>query len=39
MMPVVSRLHISSLLCGVGLLLAFALAPTVFPNPLFRVAM
>jgi signal transduction histidine kinase len=39
MMPVVSRLHISSLLCGVGLLLAYALAPTVFPNPLFRVAM
>jgi len=36
---VVSRLHISSLLSGVGLLLAFALAPAVFPNPFFRVAM
>jgi signal transduction histidine kinase len=35
----VSRLQISSLLCGVGLLLAFALAPVVFPNPFFRVAM
>ena len=35
----VSRLHISSLLSGVGLLLAFALAPAVFPNPFFRVAM
>ncbi|HEX7424794.1 MAG TPA: HAMP domain-containing sensor histidine kinase [Terriglobales bacterium] len=34
-----SRLQISSLLCGVGLLLAFALAPVVFPNPFFRVAM
>lgn len=31
--------HISSLLCGVGLLLAFALAPAVFPSPFFRVAM
>ena len=39
MMPVVSRLNISSLLCGVGLLLAFALAPAVFPTPSFRVAM
>src|SRR5208282_4370653 len=36
---VVSRLHISSLLTGVGLLLAFALASAVFPNPSFRVAM
>ena len=35
----VSRLHISSLLTGVGLLLAFALASAVFPNPSFRVAM
>ena len=35
----VSRPHISLLLCGVGLLLAFALAPVVFPSPLFRVAM
>ncbi|HKM85212.1 MAG TPA: HAMP domain-containing sensor histidine kinase [Terriglobales bacterium] len=34
-----SRLHISSLLTGVGLLLAFALASAVFPNPSFRVAM
>ena len=34
-----SRSHISSLLCGVGLLLAFALAPVVFPSPFFRVAM
>ena len=31
--------HISSLRCGVGLLLAFALAPAVFPSPFFRVAM
>jgi signal transduction histidine kinase len=35
----VSRLQISALLCGVGLLLAFALAPAVFPSPFFRVAM
>jgi len=35
----VSRLHISSLLCGIVLLLAFALAPALFPSPLFRVAM
>jgi len=35
----VSRLHISSLFCGVSLLLAFALAPAVFPSPFFRVAM
>ena len=34
-----SRLQISALLCGVGLLLAFALAPVVFPSPFFRVAM
>ena len=34
-----SRLQISALLCGVGLLLAFALAPAVFPSPFFRVAM
>ena len=34
-----SRLHIAALLCGVGLLLAFALAPAVFPNPFVRVAM
>ena len=34
-----SRLHISSLFSGVGLLLAFALAPAVFPQPLFRVAL
>jgi len=34
----VSRLQISSLLCGVGLLLAFVLAPVVFPSPFFRVA-
>ena len=33
-----SRLQISSLLCGVGLLLAFVLAPVVFPSPFFRVA-
>ena len=39
MISVVSRPHISLLLCGVGLLLAFALAPVVFPSPLFRVAM
>jgi len=34
-----SRPHISALVCGVGLLVAFALAPAVFPNPNFRVAM
>jgi len=34
----VSRLQISSLLCGVGLLLAFVLVPVVFPSPFFRVA-
>jgi signal transduction histidine kinase len=34
-----SRPHISALVCGVGLLVAFALAPTAFPNPFFRVAM
>ena len=39
MMGAVSRPQISSLLFGVGLLLAFALAPAVFPNPFFRVAM
>ena len=33
-----SRLQISSLLCGVGLLLAFVLVPVVFPSPFFRVA-
>jgi signal transduction histidine kinase len=36
---VVSRNNISSLSCGIGLLLAFALAPMVFPSPFFRVAM
>ena len=35
----VSGRHISSLLFGVGLLLAFAAAPAVFPNPFFRVVM
>jgi signal transduction histidine kinase len=35
----VSRLQISSLLCGVGILLIFALAPAVSPNPFFRTAM
>ena len=34
-----SRPHISALVCGVGLLVAFALAPSVFPNPYFRLAM
>jgi signal transduction histidine kinase len=34
---VVSRLNLSALIYGVGLLLAFALAPTVFPSPFFRV--
>ncbi len=34
-----SRPHISWLRWGVGLLLAFVLAPVVFPSPLFRVAM
>src|ERR1019366_5760499 len=33
-----SRPHISALVCGVGLLVGFALAPAVFPNPFFRVA-
>src|SRR5712692_10366450 len=36
---VVSRLHISSLLGGVGLLLALFLVPVVFPSPFLRVAM
>jgi signal transduction histidine kinase len=35
----VSRNQISALLWGAGLLLAFALAPGIFPNPFFRVAM
>jgi signal transduction histidine kinase len=35
----VSRFRISSLLFGVALLLAFALAPLVFPGSFFRVAM
>jgi signal transduction histidine kinase len=39
MMPMVSRLDISSLLGGVGLLLAYAVAPILFPSPSFRVAM
>jgi signal transduction histidine kinase len=30
---------IPALLCGVGLLLAFVLAPVVFPSPFFRIAM
>ncbi len=34
----VSRLHISSLLGGVGLLLALFLVPAVFPSPFLRVA-
>ena len=34
-----SRFHISAVACGVGLLLAFALAPTIFPAPFFRVVM
>ena len=34
-----SRFHKSALLSAVGLLLAFAVAPLVFPNPAFRVAM
>jgi len=38
MMKRVSRLQIPALLCGVGLLLAFALAPVVFPSPFLRVA-
>jgi signal transduction histidine kinase len=36
---VVTRLHISAPVCGVGLLLAFALAPAVFPDPFFSKAM
>jgi signal transduction histidine kinase len=39
MMQAVSRLQISSLLGGVGLLLVFALAPVMFPNPFFRLVM
>jgi signal transduction histidine kinase len=35
----VSLRPIPAILCGVGLLLAFALAPAVFPNPFFRTAM
>ena len=34
----VSRLHISSLLSGVGLLLVFFLVPAAFPSPFLRVA-
>ncbi len=34
-----SRNHISSLVAGIGLLLAFAVAPLVFPSPFFSVAM
>jgi signal transduction histidine kinase len=34
----VARIHISAPVCGIGLLLAFALAPVIFPNPAFRVA-
>ena len=33
----VSRLNLSALVYGVGLLLAFAVAPVVFPSPFFRV--
>jgi signal transduction histidine kinase len=36
---VVSRSQISPLVCGVGLLLAFALAPALFPGAMFRLAM
>jgi signal transduction histidine kinase len=35
----VTRLHISAPICGIGVLLAFALAPAIFPNPAFQVAM
>jgi signal transduction histidine kinase len=35
----VTRLHISAPVCGIGILLAFALAPAIFPNPAFQVAM
>jgi signal transduction histidine kinase len=35
----VSRFHKSALLSATGLLLAFALAPLIFPNSAFRVAM
>ncbi|HEY1217913.1 MAG TPA: hypothetical protein VGF03_03170, partial [Bryobacteraceae bacterium] len=34
-----SKPHISALVCGIGLLVTFALAPSVSPNPFFRVAM
>jgi signal transduction histidine kinase len=39
MMQSVSRLQISALLSGAGLFLCFVLAPAVFPNPYFRLAM
>jgi signal transduction histidine kinase len=39
MIQCVSRLHISSLLCGAAFLLAFALLPAAFHNPFFRVAL
>jgi signal transduction histidine kinase len=35
----VSRTHISTLFGGIAVLLAFAVAPLIFPNPDFRVAM
>jgi signal transduction histidine kinase len=35
----VSRFHISALVGAVGLLLAFAVAPTVIHNPFFRITM
>jgi len=34
----VSRTNIKPLFFGIALLLAFGLAPLVFPNPFFRVA-
>jgi signal transduction histidine kinase len=36
---VVPLRQISTLLCGVGLLLGFALAPEVYPSPFFRTAL
>ena len=39
MMQEVPLRPISSMVCGIALVLVFALAPFVFPNPFFRIAM
>lgn len=38
-MQLVSVRPISALVCGIALILTFALAPLVFPSPFFRIAM